>query len=227
MCPNCRNTLSVVPSDPQESADGRISSTASASGEPPFLLYCNHCRWDSADVGITFEKPTGLAGNDFVVGTNIVIASNFYIPAQLQKFEDSAPEALEFERLKEHFEPFLRSSLSASTHGTATQPHAHSSAISAAASALARDIPGVSKYTPLARSTSGRPGKDKSKNKDEMPEYKSRLDITAASRMGTGGGDADVEYMKHLEYITDVASLEQRWENSWAMSLQTRYVLHP
>lgn len=33
----------------------------SSIGEPPFFLYCNHCRWDSADVDITFEKPTGLA----------------------------------------------------------------------------------------------------------------------------------------------------------------------
>ena len=34
----------------------------SSLNEPPFFLYCNHCRWDSAEVGITFEKPTGLAG---------------------------------------------------------------------------------------------------------------------------------------------------------------------
>ena len=33
-----------------------------AVGEPPFLLQCNNCRWDSGEVGITFEKPTGLAG---------------------------------------------------------------------------------------------------------------------------------------------------------------------
>lgn len=38
---------------------------ATALGEPPFFLYCNHCRWDSAEVGITFEKPTGLAGAPF------------------------------------------------------------------------------------------------------------------------------------------------------------------
>src|SRR5262249_24666251 len=61
LCPNCRNTLSVVPSDPPDSGDGRISAPVSTIGEPPFFLYCNHCRWDSTDVGITFEKPTGLA----------------------------------------------------------------------------------------------------------------------------------------------------------------------
>lgn len=68
MCPNCRNTLTVVPSDPShnDSDSGsptRVSPLATTTlGEPPFFLYCNHCRWDSAEVGITFEKPTGLAG---------------------------------------------------------------------------------------------------------------------------------------------------------------------
>ena len=63
LCPNCRNTLTVVPSDPPENVDSRMSPIVSTTlGEPPFFLYCNHCRWDSAEVGITFEKPTGLAG---------------------------------------------------------------------------------------------------------------------------------------------------------------------
>lgn len=65
LCPNCRNTLSVVPSDPPED-DGRSSIPLSAIGEPPFFLYCNHCRWDSAEVDITFEKPTGLAGTQLL-----------------------------------------------------------------------------------------------------------------------------------------------------------------
>ena len=64
MCPNCRNTLSVVPSDPPDADDSRSLVTSSV-GEPPFFLYCNYCRWDSAEVNITFEKPTGLAGESF------------------------------------------------------------------------------------------------------------------------------------------------------------------
>jgi hypothetical protein len=63
MCPNCRNTLSVVPSDPPDPDDGRsLAPNLSTIGEPPFFLYCSYCRWDSAEVDITFEKPTGLAG---------------------------------------------------------------------------------------------------------------------------------------------------------------------
>jgi len=156
------------------------------------------------------------------------------VTAQLQKFEDSAPDSLEFERLKEHFEPFIRaSSLSSSTntsHATAHPSsaahshHAHSNSITAAASAaLNRDIPGVNKYNPLTRSTSGRGGgKDRSLNKDEMSEYRSRLDISKASVLGSGGGEADVELLRHLEDIGDIATLEQRWVNSWATPLHTQ-----
>jgi dynactin-4 len=157
------------------------------------------------------------------------------LTAQLQKFEDSAPDSLEFERLKEHFEPFIRaSSLSSSTnisHATAHPSsaahshHVHSNSITAAASAaLNRDIPGVSKYNPLTRSTSGRggSGKDRSLNKDEMAEYRSRLEISKASVLGSGGGEADMDILRHLEDIGDIATLEQRWVNSWATPLQTQ-----
>lgn len=207
MCPNCRNTLSVVSSDPPDPGDGRLTITMSTVGEPPFFLFCNHCRWDSAEVGITFEKPTGLA-------------------AQLQKFEDSAPDSLEFEKLKEHFEPVIRASSlsgvsSAVPSSAAHTHHIRSNSITAAASAaLSRDIPGVSKYTPHTRSGRGA-AKDKTPNKDEMPEYKSRMDIESASHYGSGGGEVDVDFMKHLENISEVASMEQRWTYSWATSSQS------
>ncbi|KAJ8515377.1 hypothetical protein ONZ45_g7187 [Pleurotus djamor] len=181
-------------------------SGSSMLGEPPFFLYCNHCRWDSAEVGITFEKPTGLA-------------------AQLQKVEDSAPESLEFERLKEHFEPFIRAaSVSASTssypHSTNHHPHAHpSSSIAAASAALSRDIPGVARYNAHGRSA-GRSGKDKTANKDEFPVYKSRMDVMAASNSFGGGGERDVELMQHMESPYEIASLEQRWGASWTSSLK-------
>ncbi|KZT28395.1 dynactin p62 [Neolentinus lepideus HHB14362 ss-1] len=199
LCPNCRNTLSVVPSDPPETADMRLSAIPiNAVGEAPFFLYCNHCRWDSAEVGITFEKPTGLA-------------------AQLQRFEDSAPEFLEFERLKEHFEPFLRASSSSPALSTVHSHHIHMNPITAAASsALARDVPGVGKYTPLSRS---RVGRERSTGKDDISEYKSRVEIGSVSGLGAAG-EPDVEFVKHLENMEEVAELEQRWMNSWANSTQ-------
>lgn len=201
-CPICRSTLQVVASDPPDGGDGRPSVSLSNVGEPPFFLYCNHCRWDSAEVGITFEKPTGLA-------------------AQLQKFEDSAPESLEFERLKEHFEPFLRtSSLSSLSHVPSTSSHhlPTSSATAAASAALARDIPGVGKYNPLARS---RVGRDRTANKDEMPEYKSRMEISVLGQLGSEGDGSDVEALRHMEIAEEIASLEQKWGNSWTTSLRT------
>ncbi|KAL7280129.1 hypothetical protein ACG7TL_006546 [Trametes sanguinea] len=177
--------------------DMRTSAVVTtALGEPPFFLYCNHCRWDSAEVDITFEKPTGLA-------------------AQLQKFEDSAPESLEFERLKEHFEPFLRASSSSALPSATPAHHVHANPITAAASsALARDIPGVGKYNPLARS---RIGRDKHAHRHELPDYKARVEIASAAALS---GEADVEFLRHLESIEEVASLEQRWTNSWATSLR-------
>lgn len=149
--------------------------------------------------------------------------SHTYSPAQLQRNEDEAPDSQEFERLKEHFEPILRASSGSSSTLTSTTPqHIHSSSITAAASAaLAREIPGVSKYNPLSRS---RAGKDKSVNKDEMPNYKARLDAIGTDSAGAGGGTHDVEYMRHIENVTEVATLEQRWVNSWTTSLQTRCV---
>ncbi|KAI0344415.1 hypothetical protein BDW22DRAFT_1326981 [Trametopsis cervina] len=201
MCPNCRNTLTVVPSDPPDAGDGR-SSVVNTVGEPPFFLYCNHCRWDSAEVGITFEKPTGLA-------------------AQLQKFEDSAPESLEFERLKEHFEPHLRASPSTGPAASHSH-HTHTNPITAAASsALARDIPGVAKYTPNASTTSRSRSAREKANRHEIPDYRARVEVGTSNFTMGGGGDTDVEFIRHLEDISEVATVEQRWENSWMTSLRT------
>ena len=138
---------------------------------------------------------------------------------QLQKTEDSAPELQEFERLKEHFEPFLRAS-SLSSQLPSTAPHSvHVNPITAAAShALARDIPGMSKYNPLTRS---RVGKDKNLNKDELPEYKARIAVGNPNGYQPGGNE-DVEYMKHLESPSQVASFEQRCIGSWSLPISSR-----
>lgn len=228
LCPNCRNTLSVVPSDPADVDDGRsLGANLSAVGEPPFFLYCSFCRWDSAEVDITFEKPTGLAGafffRSFATLAVFTLWSVFTqllptITAQLQKFEDSAPESLEFERLKEHFEPFLRASSSSSAnlsgHSHAAHPHSTPvNAITAAASsALARDIPGVGKYTPAPR------GRRDKGTRDEIPEYRSRVEAA-----GTKEG-ANVDFMRRLEEVSQVAALGQRWANSWTTTLRSRYM---
>ncbi|KAH9969728.1 dynactin p62 family-domain-containing protein [Russula dissimulans] len=203
MCPNCRNTLSVVPSDPPDADDERSSvANLSSVGEPPFFLYCNYCRWDSAQVHITFEKPTGLA-------------------AQLQKFEDSAPDSLEFERLKEHFDPFLRASSSSSSgpSGHSHPTHSHATPVNpitaAASSALARDIPGVGKYTPSPR------GRRDKGARDEISEYRSRVEVAGSKDA------ANVDFMRRLEEVSQVAALSQRWTNSWWTSTLRASELKP
>ncbi|KAI8341501.1 dynactin p62 family-domain-containing protein [Chlamydoabsidia padenii] len=80
-CPICHNTLAVMAS--QETTS---SSLANAG---PYFLACNVCRWNSQEIGMTFEKPTSLA-------------------LQLQKNEDALPDVQEFDHLKEHFEKHLR-----------------------------------------------------------------------------------------------------------------------
>ena len=137
---------------------------------------------------------------------------------QLQKYEDSAPDNLEFERLKEHFEPFIRASSASSSasHHLRTNQHIHSNPITAAASdALSRDVPGVGKYNPLSRS---RVGRDK-QNRDEMPEYRSRMDVSL-----TGTDSSNVENLLRIESPEEIATLEQRWINSWTSSVLVRWI---
>ena len=94
---------------------------------------------------------------------------------QPQKYEDSVPGNLEFKRLKEHLEPFIRAPFAPSPapHLRTTQ-HIHVDPITAAASDfLSQDVPGVNMYSSLSHRQVGR---DKPK-RDEMPEYRNRMDI--------------------------------------------------
>lgn len=137
----------------------------------------------------------------------------------MQRFEDSAPELLEFERLKDFFEPFLRSA-SSNSHGPGTSSHtAHFNPITAAASsALARDVPGVEKYRPPPR------GRTKAKHgsKDDLPAYRARVEVGGTSGFGTGG-DADIDLLMHLESPGEVVRLDQRLTSSWSESRRTKY----
>jgi len=122
------------------------SSAQASIGEAPYYLSCMSCRWDSKSIGLTFEKPTGLA-------------------SQLQKLEDASQHHQEYDAIRDHVEPYLRAGLafvaaSSPSTSTSTTPaarlHASSSskrggptsAIAAAARALnsssstvLRDIP--------------------------------------------------------------------------------------
>ncbi|KAG0376849.1 hypothetical protein BGX24_007129 [Mortierella sp. AD032] len=83
-CPICQSTLAVMSDDPDA---GAFTPGMAAPGK--FHLACNMCQWNSQEIGMTFEKPTGLA-------------------VQLQKTEDSLPDVKEFDRLKDHLEKYFR-----------------------------------------------------------------------------------------------------------------------
>lgn len=143
-------------------------------------------------------------------GFNVII-----FPVQLQKYEDTAPEFLEFERLKEHFEHFIRVSNSVSSNNPTTSAHVNP-ITAAASSALSRDIPGVAKYA------SRRSRSDKNSHKDELPLYRSRFESSANDILAQGGGESDVNLLENLEDIVEVATLDQRWISSWTPSLYVR-----
>ncbi|WAR52519.1 hypothetical protein PtB15_1B961 [Puccinia triticina] len=144
LCPQCHHTLSAVATDPPSSSYGDDPKAPQASlGEAPFFLSCTFCRWDSKQVGISFEKPTFLA-------------------QQLHQADSSPSELLEFDKLKEHFEGYLKSQsqaqpLSASHHGhrLGGSISSGSPAHQAASLALSKEVPTVSRYgTQLGLSTS-------------------------------------------------------------------------
>jgi dynactin 4 len=136
----------------------------------------------------------------------------------MQKYEDSAPDNLEFERLKEHFEPYLKNQMATSSgvHSGIMSSHSLNPVTAAASSALAREVPGVSKF---ARSRSGRMDKV---SKEDLPEYRSRIEVGVGN--GSDQGDEDVEFMRLLEEMDETAPLEQRWLNCWTPSLHSRFV---
>jgi len=142
LCPQCQHTLSAVATDPPSSSYGDDPQEPQASlGEAPFFLACSFCRWDSKQVGISFEKPTFLA-------------------QQLHQADSSPSELLEFDKLKEHFEGYLKSQtqvtpLSTSHHAHRQAGNMGSPAHLAASLALSKEVPSVSRYgTQLGLSTS-------------------------------------------------------------------------
>ncbi|KAJ3227617.1 hypothetical protein HK099_001124 [Clydaea vesicula] len=102
-CPIFLNTLSVIFSvDPEKEPSpptwaDRASSTPNSlhspglsAGSVHYLLW-GLCRWDSLEINLKFDRPTGIASN------------------QLQKTEDDRDDVKEFENLRDHFEQIFRS----------------------------------------------------------------------------------------------------------------------
>ncbi|SCV67629.1 BQ2448_5240 [Microbotryum intermedium] len=202
-CPQCSHSLSVVPSDPDPSHPP--TSAAASIGEAPYFLSCTVCRWDSKSVGIVFDKPTGLA-------------------QQLQKLDDGSSELAEFDRLKDHFEPYIRrgqahaSALTSGALDASTMPSSTSSTI---ASSVLKDIPGLgNRYAHLLGGIGTRSGKGAEAlngARDELEPYKTLVPAKGSVEKGKGveRDDELVHKMQGLQYFEEVAALDKRWTNSW------------
>ncbi|GAA5928338.1 uncharacterized protein JCM15063_003854 [Sporobolomyces koalae] len=205
-CPQCVHTLAVVASDPDATLPP--NSTAASVGVPPYLLACTFCGWDSKQVGISFEKPTGLA-------------------LQLQKAEEGAPEMVEFDHVKDHLEPFVRRSLAQTS---SQQPMASSSS-----AALFKDIPGFNTRYPsvFGLAARARGAGDQGTVKDELEKYSS---IHPARSGGYKDGHRErdakgktvdresqlADSIKRMTNLEEIASLDQRWNASWKQPLLSR-----
>ncbi|GAA6002127.1 uncharacterized protein JCM10292_000768 [Rhodotorula paludigena] len=213
-CPQCDHTLSVVASDPDPSIPP--GDAAASVGEPPYLLSCNFCRWNSKEAGITFEKATGLS-------------------LQLQKAEEPSLDLLEFDHIKDHLEPFLRRS---QAHAHA-HPHASTSSHAGSSSATAhlfRDIPSLGarygagasgrsrtatggtdpfaagapdeleRYTALYPARGGGPGSEKA-NRRAMAEREKGKGVDRDAEL--------VQSLREMSELEEVASLDKRWTVGW------------
>lgn len=220
LCPSCDHTLSIVASDPSPSSVTDLRSAPASVGEPPYFLACSFCRWDSKQVGITFEKPTGLT-------------------LQLQKQEEESPDRLEFDRLRDHFEPFLKAQLAALQHQslqgapTTTSHHNTSSARqNAASAALLKDIPSLaasSRYTSVLASTSlsrlatGRSHSHThlsaaAESKEDLADYRSLVGSKDLKGKGKSREDERVEFLREgisTGGLDASATLDKRWTDVW------------
>lgn len=73
-------------------------------------LSCGVCRWDSLEIGVKFDRPTGIAREYYCIVDlpfQIPISLNFLL-VQMQKAESESPSVAEFEQLREHYEKLGR-----------------------------------------------------------------------------------------------------------------------
>ncbi|RUS33415.1 dynactin p62 family-domain-containing protein, partial [Jimgerdemannia flammicorona] len=177
-CPICQNTLSVVSSS--ESAVGTQSTTATAVG--PYFLSCSVCRWDSQEIGITFERPNSLAPVDWAqyCPQNALFAYHHRPIVQLQKNEEALPDVKEFEHLKEHFDKFLRG----------PSPPAHSNLLS---------VSSVSAFSRMGVN----PATQQQQRADEIGKYEPEVKVP-------NDDVAKTQSLISVKHVNEVTTLSQR-----------------
>lgn len=136
--------------------------------------------------------------------------------------DDLSAPTLEFDRLREHYEPLLRPQTNAalSTHG---RTHV-SSSIAAASSALKRNVPSL---RTKPRYSAGRPvdPPKTSGDGDELKPYRARGEARIEAGITTPaclGEDDSVDWLSQVEDLDGVADLDSRWTSSWHQSIRAR-----
>ncbi|KAI8587356.1 dynactin p62 family-domain-containing protein [Geranomyces variabilis] len=191
-CPVCENTLSVVsmvePTPPAGAGGaGPAAMPASPGGSSnnnTHYLTCGACRWDSLEVGLQFDRPTGLA-------------------SQLQPHEDARKDGIEFENLRQHFEKFLKSK---DANGPTPVSHAGAGGLLRGLSggglnlppSLLATIPGLASFASMSRRSSTLRA---IRAEHKLEAYSSSVDLLKTD-------DADRESAVKLS--TSVTSLQQR-----------------
>lgn len=145
---------------------------------------------------------------------------------QLQRYEDSAPDVLELDSLRNHFEPFVRAQMSqtdpkAATSGIASMPSA-----ALRRSKLFRDVPVLSTDPRLLGRSRARPGAARKEGEVFKP-YEARTSWTSgANSRGEGvvsrRDEGRIEWTQGMKSVEQATSLDQRWTSPWDQPVRAK-----
>ncbi|KEI39948.1 uncharacterized protein L969DRAFT_93778 [Mixia osmundae IAM 14324] len=184
-CPQCITTLSVVAHD-----------LGRSSAEPTYILVCSFCKWDSTEIDLIFDKPTGLAG-------------------QMQQAELDSPASQAFEHIRAHLEPYVRQGLSAqaSASGTQATSAAHLSALTSLPARYATLLAGHVRARPSSKAT----GRDELADYSALQSHRSLCETTAPSQ-----DRLNIELLRNATNLDNIAPVDrantQNWQTSRASS---------
>lgn len=212
LCPVCSHTCSVTGTEPP------LGSTSAA--DPPYWLWCQACKWDSKQVGITFERPTGLARACWLFTpwrpksrADLSICQSRLV--QLQKMTPADPATTEFDRLRDHLEPFLKAGLAVQAGTAATASTPAPKGLSSLPSRYG-SLMNLASYSRSRSHSHLSAAAAASATNDDPDPYKPE----ASSRTRSEQEASNLGFMAELDSTDQVAPLGKRAHRAWAQQLQ-------
>ncbi|KDN52304.1 hypothetical protein K437DRAFT_272521 [Tilletiaria anomala UBC 951] len=213
LCPSCSHSLQVVGMVPNNSAD----QPKLAQGEAPFFMSCSFCRWDSKEIGMTFERSSGLS-------------------LQLQRKDEQSYDFLELQHLIQHFDTFYKAQGVSESHPSSNELSSRQrAALSAAAksSKLLRDVPILSSETHsrymlgtnrYKQSDQPRAAPDDISDYRTVTSYNSGRDPAQPDSLGVIGRAEDFKerWLSQNTNFANTTTLGQKWATSSQQSVRTR-----